>query len=150
MGKNILLPIFNDMFESIAALSKYSGGQVANNGLKHAIKRPHNLYAIKDENDVITKYKLEVVTTPFKKNDVKISISGKVLTVRCGSENYLEQDSKFMVYHGISSQAYEFSLRLSDNIDIKSISAKNDDGILVIDMPTIEKSNSEEIEIQID
>jgi len=75
------------------------------------------------------------VTTPFKKEDVHVSVLNDILTVKCGTENHKDTDAEYMVYHGISSQSYEFSLKLSDKIDQDKITAAVEDGILRISLP---------------
>lgn len=100
-----------------------------------SLNRPHNLYTYKDESGNIIGNKLQVVTTPFKKEDVSVEISRDTLTIKCGSENKKDEDISSCVYHGISSQMYQFSLRLNEKVDKDHIEAKNEDGILTIKMP---------------
>lgn len=141
--------IFEDMFEQMNALFNYSNDRrLNNNGLKYAIKRPHNLYTIKDKDGKIIQYKLDVVTTPFKKDDVNVSVQNNILSVTCGKDNYHDENEEYMVYRGISSQAYEFKLKL-DHIDINKISAKIEDGILHIIMPILEDKQPELFNIEI-
>jgi len=121
-----LVDFFNDPFER----------KVRNCGLKN-IKRPHNLVNVKDESGNVIAQKLTVVTTPFKKEDVKVSILDDVLTVECGSENVKDEKNEDVIYRGISSQQYEFSIRLGENIDQGKIKAENKDGMLTINMPLI-------------
>ena len=85
----------------------------------------------------IVAQKLTVVTTPFKKEDVKVSILDDVLTGECGSENVKDEKNEDVIYRGISSQQYEFSIRLGENIDQGKIKAENKDGMLTINMPLI-------------
>ena len=44
-----------------------------------------------------------------------------------------------MVYHGISSQTREFSLKLSQRCDVSKITAQAVDGILRIELPVKEE-----------
>ena len=60
---------------------------IMNYGLKSIIKRPHNLINVKDKDGNVIGQRLEMVTTPFKKEDVKITVKDNILTVRCGTEN---------------------------------------------------------------
>lgn len=142
--------VFDDMFEQLNAMFNSRAGDHSLNtyGLKHVIKRPHNLYTIKDDNGNIISYKLDVVTTPFKKEDVKIAVEDGVLTVTCGNENYKDADEDYMIYRGISAQSYQFSLKLN-KIDAKAITAKIEDGILHIEMPVVAEKKPEPLMIEI-
>lgn len=86
--------IFDDMLNEWLAYSNYlpRPNTVENTGFKQLIKRPHNVYTIRKDgkpDGQIEAYKLEVVTTPFKKEDVKVKIINDVLNVTCG--NTLEE-----------------------------------------------------------
>lgn len=129
-------PIFNDN-----ALSTY--------GFKSILKRPHNLIEVHDDDGNLISQRLEVTTTPFTKDQVKVIINNNILTVSCGSEQKVPENES-VIYRGISAQTYTFSLSIPDTIDQKKISAVNKDGILKIDMPVKKEKESEVIEINID
>jgi HSP20 family molecular chaperone IbpA len=119
-------------------------------GLKSVIKRPHNLINVKDENGTIIGQRLEMVTTPFKKEDVKITIKDNILTVQCGTENIKTEENEDMIYRGISAQSHTFSLTLSHTIDKALITAENKDGILKINLPFIVQNDEKDtVEITI-
>jgi HSP20 family molecular chaperone IbpA len=105
------------------------------NGLKTLIRRPHNIVAVKDADGNVVSQRLEVVTTPFAKDEVKVTVVDDTLTVECGKENKEEKDEDSYIYKGISSQKYSFSIRLSNKIDKGAIKAKNVDGVLTITLP---------------
>jgi HSP20 family molecular chaperone IbpA len=104
-------------------------------GLKKAINRPHNLINIKDDTGKIIGQRLELVTTPFKSEDIKVSVTSNILSVTCGIENKTTNEHEDVIYRGISQQAYSFKIRLADVILKDRITAKNKDGILTIDLP---------------
>lgn len=112
---------------------------IMNYGLKSVIKRPHNLINVKDKDGNVVGQRLEMVTTPFKKEDVKITVKDNVLTVRCGTENVKNEENEDVVYRGISAQSHTFSLSLAPTIDQSLITAENKDGILKINLPFIAK-----------
>ena len=92
-----------------------------------------------------------MVTTPFDKEDVKVTIKDNLLSVSCGSENKKTEENEDFVYQGISSQTYSFALTIPDTIEKTKIKASNKDGILSIVMPVkkpVEKE-PEEIELKI-
>ena len=121
-------------FQAISNLmSKTFNDDFKNRGLKDVITKPHNLLTNKDENGNIVSFALEVVYTPFKKDDVKVEVCDNLLTVKCGNENKVKDPN--MIYCGISNQSYSFSIPLDKCVDTTKISARADDGILYIDMP---------------
>lgn len=123
---------FANMFKNLEAIMDFDFGRESR-GLKKYIPRPHDLLTVKDENGKVKNYEIHVVYTPFRKDEVKVEAKDNVLTVKCGSENKIE--NKDMDYCGISHQSYEFSLPLSDTIDMNAIEAKAEDGILYITLP---------------
>lgn len=102
-------------------------------GLRKLIHRPHNLLTKKDDTGNVVSYGLQVVYTPFKKNEIKVEVLGSNLTVKCGLENKTRDDD--MDFCGISHQSYEFTLPLAENIDCEKITANAEDGILYITLP---------------
>lgn len=139
---------FDDMFKSMNAMFGDLFDGRKNRGLS-IISRPHNLYTYKDEKGHVIGNKLEVVTTPFKKDEVEVEVQNGILTVRCGSKNRVDEDKDSMVHHGISSQSYTFSLKLADRADVDKIEAKNEDGILTIKIPLKAEEVSEPKKISV-
>ena len=89
------------MFGSIKAMMDEAfGNEFQHRGLKQLISKPHNLITKKDKDGNVESFDLEVVYTPFKKSEVKVSVNDNVLTVTCGTDNK-EKDEE-MIYCGIS------------------------------------------------
>ena len=123
---------------------------IMNYGLKSIIKRPHNLINVKDKDGNVIGQRLEMVTTPFKKEDVKITVKDNILTVKCGTENVKSEENEDVVYRGISAQSHTFSLSLAPTIDQSLITAENKDGVLKINLPFIAKASEKDaVEITI-
>lgn len=120
------------MFKNLEAVMDFDFNKESR-GLKHWIKRPHNLITKKDKDGKIESYQLEMVYTPFKKDEVKVEILDGMLKVNCGSENKIKDED--MDYCGISHQSYSFSIPLSEQIDVNAIEAKAEDGVLYIELP---------------
>lgn len=142
--------IFNDMFTMMDSIFNSNSEHFLSNGLRKVISKPHNLYVIRDpETQEIKQYKISICYTPFKKDNVKVSILDKVLNIKIGEANLPDEEG--LVYKNISSQCAEINLALLDkDIDTSAISAKCEDGILNIIMPTVEKKVVEPIEIKVD
>jgi len=143
---NLWMQLFN---QPMSTLKKFKDTGIS------VIDRPHNVISIKDKAGNVIGNKLEVVTTPFKKDEVSVEISDKTLTVKCEKyDSQIDGDSSEIsafenveceIHHGISSQSYQFSLKLSDKVDVDSISAKNEDGILTINMPFLKEDKKEDV-----
>lgn len=143
-------PLFtgmSNMFRNLEAMMDFDFKKESR-GLRRWIGRPHNLITKKDEKGNIQGYKLEVVYTPFAKDEVKVEILDHVLTVKCGSENKIKDED--MDYCGISHQSYEFSMPLADSIDEAGITAKAEDGILNIEFPVKKTVENEVKPLQIE
>lgn len=137
----------DDMFRTMDAWMQYptKAKTLETQGLKRIITRPHNLINVKDEDGKIVAQKLEVVTTPFKKDEVKVTVEddSNTLTIRCGESNQEDNENENYVYRGISSQNYTFSLKMGSKIDKDAIKAKNQDGVLTITLPFKQEKESE-------
>ena len=138
---------FGNMFKNLEAVMDFDFNKESR-GLKRWIKRPHNLITKKDKDGKIEKYQLELVYTPFKKDEVKVEVLEGVLNVKCGSENKVKDED--MDYCGISHQSYSFSIPLADEIDVNAIEAKAEDGILCIELPVKKSEEKKALPISIE
>lgn len=139
--------IINDIFTMNNALSNsYSGlDSITKTGFKSIIGKPHNLIEVYDKDGILTAQKIQVVTTPFKKSDVKVTIQGDIIVIKCGDDTDVSDSNEKYVYHGISSRSFEFSLQIPDSIDKKKISAENTDGILTVVMPVKKEDRGNDV-----
>jgi HSP20 family protein len=118
----------------------FNGASNSKSSLGSIIKRPYNLLTEKDKDGDVSKYVLEVVYTPFKKDDVTISIEDNVLHFKCEGKSEQKDSNEEIVYRGISSQGFNFALPFVEDIDIEKIDAKAEDGIVRIVFPVAEKA----------
>ena len=121
-------------------------------GLKKIISRPHDLVNMKDEKGNVIGQKLSLVYTPFTKDQIKVTVEDDMLTVAIGDEKKEEKkdESGEIVYKGISTQVTRFSIKLTDQIDKKAVTAKAEDGMLHIDLPFVKKADEpKKIEISV-
>ena len=125
------------------------GTAFKNRGLKRIIGRPHSLITKKDDNGKVTGWALELPYTPFKRDEVKVEVSDNVLTVSCGTENKVRDEKAD--FSDISYQMFNFSIPLSDGVDVTQISAKAEDGMLRIELPAkaIEEKKPEVLKIEV-
>lgn len=138
------LATWDDMWQNMVALTEYpfNGKTLKDIGLRKLITRPHNIVNVTDpKTKEVIEQRLEVVTTPFKKNQVQVQVADNTLTVSCGDVEDVckkpneDDPEEAYLYKGISSQYYTFSLKLSDKVDKSKIRAKNEDGILTVTLP---------------
>lgn len=146
MGGDPFLP-FTNMFRNLEAMMDFDFGKESR-GLKKWIKRPHNLVTKKDKDGKIEFYQIELVYTPFKKDEVKVQILDNVLSVKCGSENKVKDED--MDYCGVSRQSYEFSIPLDESIDLAKIEANAEDGMLYVKLPVKQLVEVKKTPIQIE
>ena len=143
---------WDDMWRSMAAMMQYPFNEektIEKAGLKSLIGRPHNIVDVTDKDGNTIAQRLEVVTTPFKKDEVKVSVKSNFLTVECASQEEEEdlaepEEKENYIYKGISSKNYEFSVKLGEKIDQDNIQAKNQDGILTVTLPFKKEEKLEE------
>lgn len=153
------LATWDDMWQNMIALTEYpfAGKNLKDIGLRKLITRPHNIVNVTDpKTKKVIEQRLEVVTTPFKKGDVKVTVSGNTLTVECGNvedeattEQENEEPREDFLYKGISEQYYTFSLKLSDQVDKSRITAKNEDGVLKVTLPFKEVESGDVAQIEV-
>lgn len=138
------LATWDDMWQNMVALTEYpfNGKTLKDIGLRKLITRPHNIVNVTDpKTKEVIEQRLEVVTTPFKKNQVQVQVADNTLTISCGDVEDVckkpneDDPEEAYLYKGISSQYYTFSLKLSDKVDKSKIRAKNEDGILTVTLP---------------
>lgn len=139
----------DNMFKRMDAMMSYPLSSIENRGLKTLIRRPHNLITKKDDDGNVIGHGIQVVYTPFHRDEVKVEVLDHILTVKCGFENLAKDET--MDYCGISRQSYEFSIPLAKTVDCEAITAKAEDGILYIDLPMkkIEEKKSLPLTIEV-
>lgn len=99
---------------------------------------------IKENSDM---YVLSALVPGLKADDITISLEQEVLTVE-GNLNYeREEDGTYLVSERPSG-SFKRSFKLPSAIDAEKISAKLTDGILVVEIPKSESSQSRIIKVK--
>lgn len=75
----------------------------------------------------------------FKKEDIKISIDELILTVVAEKHEEAESADKEVITCERCDGRCERHVRLSDDVDVDKITAKVEDGVLVITVPRKER-----------
>lgn len=84
-----------------------------------------------------------------KKEDVKVTVDNGILTV--SGERKQEKEESGKTFHRIERSYGEFTRRftLPDNVDAESIDATFKDGMLKLEIPKIEKTKPNAIEVKV-
>lgn len=99
--------------------------------------RPVNRGYLKDKNGNVTNIVLETIYTPFKKQDVDVSVTDDVLIISMGvktDSNNLSADIEYD-YKSISKKSVEMKFKLLGDVDQEKITAEAEDGVLKINIP---------------
>ncbi len=85
----------------------------------------------------------------LKKEDVKISVRGNLLTI--AGERKQEEEVKGKTYHRVERQYGKFSrtISLPSEVDVNKIKAVYKDGVLHITLPKPETFKSKEVEVEV-
>ena len=97
-------------------------------------------------------YEMELVAPGLKKEDLKLNVSGDMLTVSFEhkEENKQENESEGWLKREYKHQSFSRSFNLDDTVDANKITAKYQDGVLHLTLPKKEGAQriSKNIEIQ--
>lgn len=80
-------------------------------------------------------YKLEMAVPGVKKEDLKIDLKGKLLTVSAENKTEAESKDKDYVRREFSFHSFSRSFTLPDNVDGSKIAASYKEGVLHLLMP---------------
>jgi HSP20 family protein len=83
------------------------------------------------------------------KKDVKISVKNGVLSIK--GERLLEKDESGMKFHRVERYHGTFcrSFTLPENVDIGNVDATFKNGLLTVEVPKLEKTESPQVEVKI-
>jgi HSP20 family protein len=87
------------------------------------------------END--KEYKLQFAAPGMKKEDVKISLNGKVLTVTMEKSEKKEEKNEKFLRRDFGHTEFSQSYTLPEDADLKAIEAKVEDGVLNVTLPKL-------------
>jgi len=93
-------------------------------------------------------FTLELAAPGYSKDHFKINLSDNMLTIKADSKDEKKEEDKKYSHREYFYSSFERRFTLPDNIDLKKIDAKYDEGILHIHLPKKEV-NKEEISSEI-
>jgi HSP20 family protein len=82
-----------------------------------------------------TGYQLEVVAPGFEKENFKVNLENKILTIEGEKKTEEENKSEKIVRREFRSQSFKRSFTIDDKIDTENISAKYVNGVLTLNLP---------------
>jgi HSP20 family protein len=101
---------------------------------------------IKEDAD---QYLVMVAIPGIKKEDCKLTVDKGVLNIFSKREQEKKEDKKKYSRYEYNYDSFSHSFLLPQNIKLKSISSKYEDGEIIISLPKEESSNSDSHEIPI-
>ena len=114
------------------------------NSLFHKESVPVNIQETKDA------YVLEVVAPGWDKNDIKVSLDDKILSISAEKKNEVNDENSSYVRREYTSRSFKRSFTVDEKIDASNIQAKYENGVLTLNLPKMPevKASSKEISIQ--
>lgn len=114
------------------------------NGLSRSVRVPVNV----KETD--KSYEMELVAPGLRKEDLKLNVSGDLLTVSFEHKGEDNQQNEGWLKREYRYQSFSRSFSLDDTVDTNKITAKYQDGILHLSLPKKEGAQriSKNIEVQ--
>jgi len=82
-----------------------------------------------------TGYELSLVAPGISREDFKMNVNGKVLSIAFEKKETQKEEGKKWLREEFSTRSFKRSFTLSDVVDIDMISAKYDAGILKVNLP---------------
>ena len=89
-------------------------------------------------------YEIEIANPGFSKDETKIEVKDGIIYVSMTSENKDEDENSKYHCKQWSKSSYKESWNLPDNVIEDQISAKNNDGVLIITLPKNGKEQKKE------
>jgi HSP20 family protein len=94
-------------------------------------------------------YKLELAVPGRNKEDFKINIDRNLLTVSFEKKEEVKEENETFVRNEFSFNSFKRTFTLNEKVDAERISAKYENGILVLNLPKKEELIQAPKEVQI-
>ena len=125
---SVMDSLFNEMEKPMSPMRAFEGMFA---GIQTDIK----------ENE--TNYELVMNVPGFEKEDIEISINDGILEVKSEKEETNEnKDNDKYIIKERSSSSFKRCFKLPSDVDVKTISAKMDKGVLTLTLPKVEKDDT--------
>lgn len=119
---NVLLPGFNDIFESVMGDTFFSDRQISSVPAANISESP-------DE------YCIEIAAPGLKKEDFKVAVEGDSLRISAEKSSEQVQADKVYSRKEFSYQSFLRLFKLPESTDVERIEASYNDGMLTLHLP---------------
>lgn len=134
--KNALLPGFNDVFDSVFNDTFFADRLLTKVPAANISESPDHFH-------------LELAAPGLKKEDFKLNLERKVLSISVEQGNDEQQNQKHFTKREYSYTSFVRSFSLPDSADESGIQARYNDGILSVDIPKREEAKTVSRQIEI-
>jgi len=95
-------------------------------------------------------YKIELAAPGMEKADFNVKLDGKILSISAEKKTEAATENEKMIRKEFGYKSFKRSFTLDEKIDAANITAKYENGILTLELPTREevKGGAKEITIQ--
>lgn len=143
------LNFVGELFNILSPLTKRTDSEKCSN---QWFDGDYNVVEITDEGGKVVANRIDVVVTPFNKEDISVSVNteSRKLSVLCDNEKKEPVSNERCLISGISHQTRSWSWDIPKNAVVSSISSKMENGILKITIPLTTSSENKESVFSVD
>lgn len=102
---------------------------------------PFNKFNNVNFKELSDKYLLSFAVPGYKKDDIKINLEGDVISIESNVEN-TNSDGDVSSYY---KKSFKYQYSIPDDIDVNMINAKQEDGILTLELKKKEVKNDKKL-----
>jgi HSP20 family molecular chaperone IbpA len=92
---------------------------------------------------------LEVAAVGTSKEDFEIKIENNVLNLKKTSQNKPKENRRYLK-RGIIRRDFAFALKITDQFDLSKLSARLENGLLLVDVPYVKEQKVLTFDVKID
>lgn len=141
-----MLPVRYDPFRELRELEQQFFPRVSS-----LLKESDNLSAFKpavNTREGEFAYHIEVDLPGVKKEDIKVDVSDRTLTISGNRHSKEEVNEKDYYRYESSYGKFQRSFTLPDNVDTENVTASCEDGVLEVVVPKTQKEETKKIEVK--
>lgn len=86
----------------------------------------------------------------FDRDDVEIEVTGRRLRIEAERETAHEEAAEHFLRHERQHESTRRSVRLPDEVDVESVTARMNNGVLTITLPKLEAEESHSVDIDVE
>lgn len=143
------LNFVGELFNILSPLTKRTDGEKCSD---HWFDGEYNVVEITGDDGKVVANRIDVVVTPFNKEDISVSVNteNRRLSVLCDNEKKDPISNERCLISGISRQSRSWSWDIPKNAVVSSISSKMENGLLKITIPLTTSSENKDLVFSVD